>query len=83
MRRIFWLSMGITIGVLVVRKLSAAADAVKPNALAERTGRGAANLADQARLFFADVRTAMRQREHELREGVGLDAGPEPSTKEI
>lgn len=83
MRRIFWLAMGVTIGVLVVRKLSAAAEAVKPNALAQRTGRGAANLTDQARLFLADVKAAMRQREHELREGVGLDVDPELSTKEI
>lgn len=83
MRRLFWLAMGITIGVLVVRKLSMAAEAMKPQALAQRTGRGAAGLADQARLFVADVKSAMHQREDELREGVGLDVEPESTTKEI
>ena len=83
MRRLFWLAMGVTIGVLVVRKLSAAADAMKPNALAQRTGRGAASLMDQARLFAADVKAAMLQREDELREGVGLDAAPDSTGKEI
>lgn len=83
MRRLFWLSMGITIGVLVVRRLSAAADAMKPNALAERTGRGAADVVDAARLFAADVRSAMRQREEELRESAGLDVVVNDPTKEI
>lgn len=82
MRGLFWLAMGVTIGVLVVRKLNSAAEAMKPNAIAQRTGRGAADLADQARSFAADVRAAMHQREIELREGAGLDA-TEASTKEI
>lgn len=82
MRGLFWLAMGVTIGVLVVRKLNSAAEAMKPNALAQRTGRGAADLADQARSFAADVRAAMHQREIELREGAGLDATEAP-TKEI
>lgn len=83
MRRLFWLSMGITIGVLVVRKLTSAAEAMKPNALAQRTGRGAADVVEQARLFAADVRAAMRQRETELREGAGLDAVDTDPIKEI
>lgn len=83
MRRLFWLSMGITIGVLVVRRLSSAAEAMKPNALAQRTGRGAADIFDQARLFATDVKSAMRQREEELRAGAGLDAVENDPTKEI
>jgi hypothetical protein len=82
MRRLFWLSMGITIGVLLVRRLNSAAAAMKPNALAQRTGRGAADVLDQVRLFAADVRTAMQQREVELREGAGLDAVDLDPTKE-
>ena len=35
MRRLFWLVMGITIGVLVVRKLSNAAARMTPGGLAE------------------------------------------------
>ena len=33
MRRLFWLVMGITIGVLVVRKLSAAAEKMTPSGM--------------------------------------------------
>lgn len=83
MRRLFWLSMGVTIGVLIVRRLNSAAAAIKPNALAQRTGRGAADVVDQARLFAADVKTAMRQREEELREGAGLDVIDTEPIKEI
>ena len=42
MRRLFWLAMGITIGVLVVRKLSAAAERMTPGSI----GR---SIADSAR----------------------------------
>ncbi|WP_134323050.1 DUF6167 family protein [Cumulibacter soli] len=83
MRRLFWLSMGITIGVLVVRRLNAAAEAMKPNALAQRTGRGAADLMEQARLFARDVKSGMQQREVELREGAGLDVTGNDPIKEI
>lgn len=83
MRRLFWLAMGVTIGVLVVRKLSTAAEAMKPEALAQRTGRGAANAVERLQQFAADVRIAMHQREDELRAGVGLDAEPPTTIKEI
>lgn len=83
MRRLFWLSMGVTLGVLVFRKMQETAAALRPQALAQRTGRGAADIGEQARRFAADVRSAMRQREHELREGVGLDVEPGATTGEI
>lgn len=73
MRRLFWLAMGITIGVMIVRKLQMAADALKPNSLAQRAGRGANSLSEAAVSFWADVKQASREREAELREGVGLD----------
>ncbi len=73
MRRIFWLAMGITVGIMVMRRLQSAANQLKPNALAERTGRGVADVGHQAKAFWADVRVAMRQREAELMEGTGLD----------
>lgn len=83
MRRLFWLSMGVTIGVLVVRRLNSAAAAMKPNALAQRTGHRAADVVEQARQFAADVRAAMHQREEELRQGAGLDVMDTDPTKEI
>jgi hypothetical protein len=73
MRRLFWLAMGITIGALVVRKLSNLAERLTPRGMATSLGQGLAELADALREFSADVREAMAEREAELREAVGLD----------
>jgi anaerobic ribonucleoside-triphosphate reductase len=73
MRRLFWLVMGITIGVLVVRKLSRAAEKLTPRAMAGGIGAGLADLADAVREFSHDVREAMHEREAQLRESTGMD----------
>jgi hypothetical protein len=72
-RRLFWLAMGITIGALIVRKLSRAAEKLTPRGIAGSLGGGLADLSDSLRDFTADVRDAMHDREAELREGAGLD----------
>jgi hypothetical protein len=73
MRRLFWLAMGITIGALIVRKMSKAAAKLTPSSMAQSVAAGLADLADSIRGFTADVREAMAERELELREGTGLD----------
>jgi hypothetical protein len=78
MRRLFWLAMGATIGVLVVRKLSRAADKLTPTGIAGSIGEGLRELADAIGEFGADIRAAAAEREAELRAGTGLDA-PLPS----
>ncbi|SOD74250.1 hypothetical protein SAMN05892883_3432 [Jatrophihabitans sp. GAS493] len=72
-RRLFWLAMGITIGALIVRKLSAAAQRLTPRGLAESIGTGLTDLSISIRDFTTEVREAMHEREAELREGTGLD----------
>jgi hypothetical protein len=81
MRRLFWLAMGVTIGVLVVRKLSRAAEKLTPSGIAGGLTGGLHDLADAMRDFAADVREAMHEREAQLREATGLDGstGPAPS----
>ena len=74
MRRLFWLAMGITIGALVVRKLSRAAEKVTPAGIGASIAGGLRELADAIGDFGADVRAAMAERELELRAGTGLDA---------
>ncbi len=74
MRRLFWLAMGVTIGVLVVRKLSAAAEKMTPAGIGGSIAEGLRDLADAVGDFGADVRAAMAERESELRAGTGLDA---------
>jgi hypothetical protein len=73
MRRLFWLAMGITIGALLVRKLSKAAAKLTPSGMAQGLSASLADLADSLREFAADVREAMADRETELRESTGLD----------
>ena len=74
MRRLFWLAMGITIGVLVVRKLSRAAEKLTPQGIAGQLADGLRDLAEAIGDFGADVRAAAASREEELRAGTGLDA---------
>ncbi len=74
MRRLFWLAMGVTIGVLVVRKLSAAAEKLTPRSIGGQLVDGLRDLADAIGDFGADIRAAAAEREQELRTGTGLDA---------
>ena len=84
MRRLFWLAMGVTIGVLVVRKLSAAAEKMTPAGIGGSIAEGLRDLADAIGDFGADVRAAMAERENELRSGTGLDAPlPEPGQAQL
>jgi hypothetical protein len=74
MRRLFWLAMGVTIGVLVVRKLSAAAERMTPAGIMGSVAEGLRELAEAIGDFGADVRAAAAEREAQLRAGTGLDA---------
>ncbi|HEV7212290.1 MAG TPA: hypothetical protein VGN47_11340 [Blastococcus sp.] len=74
MRRLFWLAMGITIGALIVRKLSRAADKLTPAGIGGSIAEGLRDLAEAIGDFGADVRAAAADREVELRTGTGLDA---------
>jgi hypothetical protein len=79
MKRLFWLAMGITIGALVVRKMSQLAQKLTPSGMANGLAGGLSELADAIREFAADVREAMREREAELREATGLDGTTGPA----
>ena len=81
MRRLFWLAMGVTIGALLVRKMSRAVQKLTPSGMANGIGAGLTELAESIRDFAADVREATAEREAELREATGLDGtrGPEPA----
>jgi hypothetical protein len=79
MRRLFWLALGATLGVLIVRKLSSAAQKLTPQGLAAGVGAGLSELGHALREFAEDVRASMSDRESELRAAAGLDGG-EPGT---
>ena len=71
MRRLFWVALGATAGVLVVRKLTKTVDQYSP----EGVGRSLASLADAVREAADVVREGMAEREHELRVALGVDSG--------
>jgi len=73
MRRLFWLALGVTLGALIVRKLSNVAAKMTPGNVASGFASSIGDLADAIRDFGADVREAMQEREAELRAGTGLD----------
>ena len=69
MKRVFWIALGATAGVLVVRKLQKTARAYTPAGMADRaTGLGAS-----LRYFADEVRAGMAEREIELRDALGID----------
>jgi hypothetical protein len=65
-RRLFYLALGATVGVLVVRRLTAAAESMQPDAVARR-------LVTSVTGFVDDVRAGMAERESELRSALGVD----------
>ena len=71
-RRLFWLAMGITIGALIMRKLTAVAQMLTPRGIARSFGGGLADMSASLREFTAEVRDAMHERDAELRDDGGL-----------
>ncbi len=73
-KRVFWLTAGITIGVVVVRKVSELKSSVGPEGL----NRTVAQLSDSVADFADAFRQGMRERENDLRTALGVDADPRP-----
>ncbi|MCC9196429.1 DUF6167 family protein [Arthrobacter sp. zg-Y820] len=71
MKRVFWMSIGVTIGVIAVRRLSDAKNTLGPAGLNQAIGTAAGALQN-----FADAfRDGMTEREGELRTALGMDTG--------
>ncbi|MHA7238615.1 hypothetical protein [Arthrobacter sp. TMS1-12-1] len=69
-RRAFWLAAGITIGVVAVRKVTQAKSTLGPEGLNRAVGQISDSIAD-----FADaLRSAMSEREDDLRTALGVPA---------
>jgi hypothetical protein len=71
MRRVFWVALGATTGVLIVRTLNRTAQAYTPEGVA----RSLSSVADALRDAADAVRQGMAEREQELRLALGVDAG--------
>ncbi|MGW1345003.1 DUF6167 family protein [Kribbella sp. NPDC002412] len=69
MKRIFWLVIGIAVGVYAVTRLKKRAQVLAPESLQE----SAAKVAAAIRHFGDEVREGMAERETELRDALGID----------
>jgi len=72
-RRLFYVALGATAGVLVVRRASAALHRWTPEGMAGQLGGAGERIA----LWWAEVQTLAAAREDELRHALGLDQEPE------
>ncbi|MET8042310.1 hypothetical protein ABZU25_15790 [Micromonospora sp. NPDC005215] len=66
MRRLFWLGIGVAVGVIVVRKATRTAQAYTPAGIASTVTQSAGGLVESLRSFVEDVRLGMAEREQEI-----------------
>jgi hypothetical protein len=66
MRRIFYITLGITVGVIAMRRVTKLAESLSPENMA-------ASAAAAVTSFVADVREGMAEREAELRSALEYD----------
>jgi hypothetical protein len=69
MRRIFWMIIGIAVGVYAVTRLKKRVQVLAPESLQQ----SAAKVAAAIRHFGDEVREGMAERETELRDALGID----------
>ena len=70
MRRLFYVALGATAGVLVVRRITEVANKWTPEGIANQAG----GVGDKLSLWWAEVQHHAAEREVELREALGLDS---------
>ncbi|WP_410814222.1 hypothetical protein [Micromonospora sp. 067-2] len=66
MRRLFWLGIGVAVGVVVVRRVTRTAQAYTPAGIASTLSESAGGLVESLRSFVEDVRVGMAEREQEI-----------------
>jgi Family of unknown function (DUF6167) len=79
MRRLFWISLGATVGILAVRKVQQTAESLSPSGVAGSVRSGLAGLTEAVKDFGDEVQVAMLERETELRVALGLDDDDTPT----
>jgi hypothetical protein len=72
-RRVFWVALGATAGVLIVRQVRKTAESLTPGGLADRASGFADGLSASVREFLDDVRDNALRREFELYEALGVE----------
>ncbi len=70
-RRLFWIALGATVGVLLFRKVNKTIEAYSPAGVSKSLG----SVGDGLRELADVVREGMAEREAELRVALGVEAG--------
>jgi hypothetical protein len=70
-RRLFWIALGATLGVLLFRKVNKTLEAYTPAGV----GKSLGSVGDGLRELADVIREGMAEREEELRVALGVDAG--------
>jgi hypothetical protein len=76
-KRVFWVALGATVGVLVVTKTSKVVKKLAPGNVADQAGAVPGRIASAWQDFAEDVRSAAAEREFELYHTLGVDAATE------
>jgi hypothetical protein len=69
-RRLFYVALGATAGVLLVRRVTEAANKWTPEGIARQAG----GMGDRVSVWWAEVQHHAAEREAELRDALGLNA---------
>jgi hypothetical protein len=77
-RRLFWVALGATAGIVVARRLTRAASRLTPDGAAGQVSGALGRLTQTVREFADDVRAGMAERDGELREALGIDGNGAP-----
>ncbi|HVE75126.1 MAG TPA: hypothetical protein VNA30_08610 [Mycobacteriales bacterium] len=72
-RRLFYIALGASVGVLIVRRASKAAARFTPAGVQSSLAGAVGGLGESLRGFGADIKAGMNEREDELRTALGLD----------
>lgn len=78
MSRLFWLALGATVGILVVRRATRAAQSLTPQGAAENLAGSIHTLGRALGEFSAEVRIGMDERDAELRRALGMESEEKP-----
>jgi hypothetical protein len=70
---VFYVALGATAGVLIVRRVSAAANKWTPEGIATQAG----GVGDRVAALWAEVQHFAAEREAELRDALGIDSEDE------
>ena len=72
-RRLIYIAFGAAVGVLVVQRVTKAAQRFTPAGVQSSIAGSLSGLTDAIREFTAELTVAMAEREEELRSTLGLD----------